>query len=894
MKLTCSIGGHRRGGNFSRGAHTQHAGSELAAEGRGAGCIAESRCALRPPPRSGRWRGPWGTGLLGALLFFAVLTFVRPAHAVVAAPAEYQLRDAWAGPFRATVPTGLPAHLVMVEEDVADGVGRGQSWRGTPFQIGDRTYPHGIAFNATKRLRVRLDRPAARFSAEVGLENNDDTRRGATLGNGSVTFHVFVGAKEVFASPVLRLKDGPVAVSLPLDGAKEFDLRVGDGGDGRGWDQALWGGAEVELEDGTRLRVQDLPWAEAVDTGAARLSFVYDGRPSSAFLPQWKREARQTALPGGGESQEVVFQDPATGLEVRVSARLFADFPAVEWVTRFRNTGPQDSPAIENIQALEAAFALPTAGPPTLHWANGGVASFDDFAPHATELKPGVPFTLGAKDGRSSSEVLPFFNLEGAGGGVVLAVGWSGRWAATFEAGARGSLRARAGMARTRFVLHPGEEVRTPSMLALFYRGDRWRGQNLLRQFILAHHRPTRSGEPLRAPITCGNWGGTHVDVHLDNVEKIIRERLPIEYYWIDAEWYGNPTGDASWPVNVGNWAVKTNLYPRGFKPLSEALRATGRELMLWFEPERVYTGTPWHREHRDWLLDAGGSSFLFNLGLPEARRFLTDFISSRIGEFGLGCYRQDFNMDPASYWAKADAPDRQGLAEIRHVEGLYAYWDDLVRRHPHLIIDNCASGGRRIDLETVGRATPFWRTDGPRDAIAHQCHTYGLLAWVPFSATSQDRASDDYEFRSSMCSSLCLNWWHESDGPARPIRADFPFDWARRTLEQYLAIRDFYYGDYYPLTGYSKAADLWMAYQLDRPDRGDGLVVALRRPQSPYESGRFVLRGIEPAARYAVTNLDTKEAVTLEGSVLMDAGLPVKIAVRPGSALLVYRKAGQ
>ena len=146
-----------------------------------------------------------------------------------------------------------------------------------------------------------------------------------------------------------------------------------------------------------------------------------------------------------------------------------------------------------------------------------------------------------------------------------------------------------------------------------------------------------------------------------------------------------------------------------------------------------------------------------------------------------------------------------------------------LLARHPDLIIDNCASGGRRIDLETVGRATPFWRTDGPRDAIAHQCHTYGLLAWVPLSATSQDRAGDDYEFRSSMCSSLCLNWWVSGDVAAERIPPNFPFAWAKQTLEQYLAFRGIYYGDYYPLTGYSQARDVWMAYQLDRPDLGKG-----------------------------------------------------------------------
>jgi hypothetical protein len=38
--------------------------------------------------------------------------------------------------------------------------------------------------------------------------------------------------------------------------------------------------------------------------------------------------------------------------------------------------------------------------------------------------------------------------------------------------------------------------------------------------------------------------------------------------------------------------------------------------------------------------------------------------------------------------------------------------WDELRQRHPKLTIDNCASGGRRIDLETCSRSYPLWRSD--------------------------------------------------------------------------------------------------------------------------------------------------------------------------------------
>jgi len=818
----------------------------------------------------------------------AAMMLVPLTWGVTPQPGELLASRQWADRvFASTEKAAAPAFLKLIFEDVPDGITRGRSWRGTPYQLGEKTYSHGIAFNSTKHILVHLGQPAGRFMAEVGLENNDDTQRGATMGNGSVTFHVLVDGKAVFTSPERRLKDGALPLDVSLNGAPEFEIRVKDGGDGRGWDQALWAEATVTLQEGTKLRLQDLPWADSLGDNPHGFSFSYGGQPSGTLVTNWLRQVREQSLDARRTRREVTHLDPATGLEVRTEATRFRDFPAVEWVVYLKNTGPTNTPILEAIQAFDGLLPVASSGQSTLHWAKGAVASFDDFEPQETPLKPGAKLRLQPGGGRSSSQVLPFFNVEGANGGVVAVLGWSGEWAAEFSADKRGQPSLKTGLERTRLVLQPGESIRTPRMLFLFYEGDRWRGQNLLRQFLLAHHRPTRAGQPLVAPITCGNWGGTSAEVHRDNIRKIVEHELPIDYYWIDAEWFGK----GGWPVNVGDWEVKKDLYPAGFKPLSDALRRSGRELMLWFEPERVFKNTPWHKEHRDWLLDIGGDSCLLNLGNAEARKFLTDFISSKVDEFGLGCYRQDFNIDPLEFWRRSDAPDRQGIAEIRYIEGLYAFWDELLARHPGLIIDNCASGGRRIDLETVGRATPFWRTDGPRDAIAHQCHTYGLLAWVPLSATSQDRAEDNYEFRSSMCSGLCLNWWVSGDAPAERIPENFPFTWAKRTLEQYLKLRPFYYGDYHPLTGYSQARDLWMAYQLDRPDLGKGLVVVLRRPGSPYETARFPLRGLNENATYQITTLDTGEARTRSGKELLHGGLEVILQTRPGSALVTYER---
>lgn len=808
--------------------------------------------------------------------------------AVYPQPPEFFTRDAWAiRTFPVTNQLLAFPHLEVVYQDVADGITRGRSWRGTRYQLGEQTYTHGLAFNSTKHLLVVLGKPARHFSAEVGLENNDDTRRGEGMGQGSVTFHVLVRSNEVFATPVLRLKDGPKPLEVDLAGATQFEIRVKDGGDGRGWDQALWANAVVTLEDGSQVRLQDLPLGDAKGSNPYAIAFWYHGTNSADLLARWPSTMREQSLDAGRMLREITWRDPATALQVQLEVTEFRDFPAVEWVARFSNTGPTNTPILENIAAMDGALPVLASGAPVLHWNTGGVASFDDFAPQQKILEPGGRFHLQPGGGRSSSQVLPFFNIEGADAGVIAAIGWSGEWAADFACNAQSRLSLAAGLARTHLTLLPGETIRTPRMCLLFYQGDGARGQNLWRQFVLAHHRPSLAGKPLVAPVTCGNWGGTRAEVHLDNIEKIAQHELPLNYYWIDADWFGR----GGWPDNVGNWELKKELYPRGFKPLSDALRTSGRELMLWFEPERVFKGTSWQKSHPEWLLANGGENFLLNLGNPAARKFLTDFISARIEEYGLGCYRQDFNIDPLAWWQAADAPDRQGATEMHYIEGLYAFWDELMERHPNLIIDNCASGGRRLDLETLGRATPFWRTDGPRDPIAHQCHTYGLLSWVPLNATSQDRATDDYEFRSSMSSALCLNWWITGDGPAERISTDFPFGWAKQTLEQYLKVREFYYGDYYPLTSYSQSRDFWMAYQLAGEDGRRGLVVALRRPQSPYLSARFPLKGLDEGASYRITNLDSRQQRTVAAGELLKDGVEIEIGNRPGSALVVYER---
>jgi alpha-galactosidase len=89
------------------------------------------------------------------------------------------------------------------------------------------------------------------------------------------------------------------------------------------------------------------------------------------------------------------------------------------------------------------------------------------------------------------------------------------------------------------------------------------------------------------------------------------------------------------------------------------------------------------------------------------------------------------------------------------------------------------------------------------------------------------------------------------------------------------------------------------MAWQFDRPDPsaslragpGEGVVQAFRRADSPYESARFQLHGLDPEARYTVTNLDVPGRTEATGRELMEQGLRVVLEERPGAAIVIYQR---
>src|SRR5512133_2645947 len=260
-------------------------------------------------------------------------------------------------------PAPLKAPLLQPGLDVlANNDGVFPNRRGDkPMKLGDREYVRGLHCHAVSKIEVHLPAPGTTFSAVVGLDHNDDTARG----KGSVIFSVTVNDKVAFRSGVMRYGTPAQDVDVDLHEAKMFTLEIGDADDGIGWDQSDWADARVTLVDGRTLWLGDMPLRDhrgdvapppMKRSSELSISFAYGGQSSDHLLASWPKTARSVKLDAARLQHSLTWTDPRTGLEVRCLAVEYKDFPVAEWTIFFKNTGKENTPILENIQALDARF----------------------------------------------------------------------------------------------------------------------------------------------------------------------------------------------------------------------------------------------------------------------------------------------------------------------------------------------------------------------------------------------------------------------------------------------------------------------------------------------------------------------------------------------------------
>ena len=427
-----------------------------------------------------------------------------------------------------------------------------------------------------------------------------------------------------------------------------------------------------------------------------------------------------------------------------------------------------------------------------------------------------VPGEFPRPGGRSSNtSAFPFFTISYASEGVIAAVGWTGQWSASLERSPSGPARFRVGMERTHLVLHAGERIRTPARLAHDMERRPSGGPQSVSPADIVSVRAA-AGRQARTPahrlavlrsLQCDPAGMG--DRSGPDQRDQVRTRRGLRHSLARCRVVPGRLSRWRWQLDA-----KPVAFPRGLAQVGEACHRGTCDSCSGSSRSALPPGRRLRPEHPEFVF-GGSKGGLFRLDDPAARRWLGDLLSKRITEYGIDIYRNDFNMDPLPFWRGNDPPDRQGMTEIRYVEGLYELWDRLRAEHPGLMIDNCSSGGRRIDLETCMRSVPLWRSDtscSPGHPEWNQVQTCGLGLYVPLH-TACGWVPTAYDFRSSATAGAISQWDF--------LNPEFPQGTGTRHPRGSEGEPEVLVRRFYPLTACSLAHDQFVAYQFHRPDLG-------------------------------------------------------------------------
>lgn len=649
-----------------------------------------------------------------------------------------------------------------------------------------------------------------------------------------------------------------------------------------------------EPQEGERIEMKKRvsEWfLDALQNNRYLFSCKIDGVPFSEAAADAEKKLEQTENEKGDTLVTASYL-LKNGLFFTVTATLFRDFPTVDFVVSLENRGNGRSGVVSEFYGMDASFPLSRNAAYELHTTRGclltGTTDDYDYEPVTQGMAKGAAYTFAPEQGRSCNAAFPFFDVIGKDCGVLVAVGWTGQWEASFsmnETGVGIKVRQQDFSA----YLLKGESVRTPSVSITYFDGTPTYGHNLFRQLVLHAYTPYGSdGEMLSFPMPFGAGGST--ESILSVVNNQLAAGIPVDTVWVDAGWYGtsdpNRTGD-EWYQQAGNWFANSKLYPTGsMKEVGDAVHAKGLKFLLWMELERAYAGTEMVKKHPTYYYSKIGTDYLLALDREESKAWMLEQLRTAVLDWGVDVYRQDFNINPLSYWQGNDEENRDGITENHYITNLYDIYDTLRAEFPDLVIDNCASGGRRIDIEMLKRCLILWRSDYPctdnYDDEGAIFHIQNLSYWIPLHADGiRGNIYDSYTY-------LC-GLSVETQSPTIVSNATE----LKKLMTKFYDVRKYWYGDYYQLLPATYDKKSAQAYELFRPDLGEGIVVAVSRPEHVNPKCRFRIEGLDPDASYKIYEYGNPEkAKTKKGSEWMEKDYVVTLSPRSGVLLKIEKTA--
>lgn len=440
---------------------------------------------------------------------------------------------------------------------------------------------------------------------------------------------------------------------------------------------------------------------------------------------------------GAGETLRITLTDDS-GLTVRLLYGVLAGCDLITRAAVIENTGSAPV-TLHGVPSL--VLDLPQKQLDLITFDGEWAA---ERTPCRAALRPGLQ-SVGSVGGvpthfHNPSAVLCAPNAtETSGSCWGLALVYSGNFRIQAELAGSG-VRVSAGIEpyHFRWTLAPGERFATPEA-AMVYSAEGLGGMS--RRFHSAIRSHLLRGRwrdlSLRRPVLLNSWEACYFAFDEEKLLELARcaKAADADLFVLDDGWFKGRNDDRT---SLGDWVADPAKLPGGVPALCRRINELGLDFGIWLEPEAVNPDSDLFRAHPDWALQIPGrpmlkirNQYTLDFSREDVRAGIWQQLTTLLDSCPIKYVKWDMNRTLANVYSAALPAGRQGEVYHRYVLGLYEMQEKLIARYPHLLLENCASGGARFDCGMLYYSPQIWTSDNT-DALCRLMIQHGTSMIYP------------------------------------------------------------------------------------------------------------------------------------------------------------------
>ncbi|MBR1414610.1 MAG: alpha-galactosidase [Prevotella sp.] len=556
----------------------------------------------------------------------------------------------------------------------------------------------------------------------------------------------FLGALMLLAATPLLAWQGEVTIETPNT---QLLLTAWEGGDLR---QSYYGDKSATLQElrdaGDDLSFEALPTFGSV--GATHLPALQVQHMDGDQNLELQVTDYSTTDDGRAVVHTFTMQDKLMPVTVKLFYKAYKHVDIIETWTEITH---QEKKAI-TLNRYDSGHLVLRQGDVWVTHLHGNWAS--EAEPTMEPLTQGLKTIRNSDGARNSHLDAPelMLSLDGrpqelTGRTIGLALCWSGNFELRMNTVSHREHHVYAGIDPTaaHYVLDPRQPFETPH-LAMAYSNEGQSGISRIfhdwarKEGML--HRGMQTGD-----ILLNSWEGIYLDITEERIIKMMDDIAAFggELFVMDDGWFGDKYPRKVDNSSLGDWVVDRNKLPNGIKALTDAARERKLKFGIWIEPEMTNTVSELFEQHPDWVLQRpgrdlrkgrGGTQVVLDLTNPKVQDFVFGVVDNLMTQYPEIAYiKWDANASIENYGSSYLPKTKQSNIYVDYHLGLIKVLKRVREKYPHLVIQDCASGGGRANYGLLPYFDEFWVSDNT-DALQRVYMQYGTSMFFPANAMAQ------------------------------------------------------------------------------------------------------------------------------------------------------------